>query len=353
MGSVYRRRLRNGRLSTKWSIKYYVGGRPVREPTGTDKKGAAGRVLKEREGRVAAGLPMLPRVDRVLYEEAAEDLVTHYQTTGSRKLSEVEKRLKHLARFFTGRRLAALGGAEATGYVAQRQTHGAGNGTINRELAVLTKMLRLAFEHGKLLRLPIIRKLKEPPPRSGFFEREAFTTVRAALHPDLQVAATIAYAYGWRMQSEVLTLERRHVDLRAGTLRLDPGQTKNDDGRVAVLVPELKTTLTAQLERVEQLSRRLGRVVPWLFPHLRGRHRGQRIQDFRKAWESACAAAGVSGMLRHDLRRTAVRNMVNQGVPERVAMTVTGHRTRSVFDRYHIVSPADLEEVARRLTGTL
>ena len=97
----------------------------------------------------------------------------------------------------------------------------------------------------------------------------------------------------------------------------------------------------------------MGRILAPLFPHLKGRHRGKRIQDFKKAWKTACEKAGCPGMLRHDFRRTAVRNMVNMGVPERVAMNVTGHKTRAIFDRYHIVSPADLQEVARKLTGTI
>jgi integrase len=76
------------------------------------------------------------------------------------------------------------------------------------------------------------------------------------------------------------------------------------------------------------------------------------LGDFREVWADACMKAGVAGRLRHDLRRTAVRNVVNASVPERVIVTVTGHRTRAVFDRYHIVSPEDLQDVARRLTGT-
>jgi integrase len=109
-----------------------------------------------------------------------------------------------------------------------------------------------------------------------------------------------------------------------------------------------------QVARVEALQRRLDRIVPDLFPHLRkGMLAGKRRQNFTKAWQRTCREAGVPGMLRHDFRRTAVRNMVNAGVPERVAMKVTGHKTRSVFDRYHIVSLGDLQEVARRLTGTI
>ena len=204
-------------------------------------------------------------------------------------------------------------------------------------------MLKLAYENGKLLRLPIIHKLKPAAPRSGFFERSQFEAVKRHLRPDLQVAVSIAYAFGWRTQSEVLML------------------------------------MLAQVDRVELLRMELGRSVPFLFPYLSGEHKGNRIQDFRKAWQTACLNAMLEGlegeerkqregelkaalkrkerpgllkMIRHDFRRTAVRNMVNRGVPERVAMTVTGHKTRNVFDRYHIVSPADLQEAARKLTGT-
>ncbi len=177
--------------------------------------------------------------------------------------------------------------------------------------------------------------------------------MRRHLPVDLQVAAAIAYVYGWRMQSEVLALERRQLDLEVGTLRLDPGTTKNDEGRIVYLTPELRVLLAAQLERVEALQKRTDRIIPYLFPFLTGRQRrGKRRSDFRKAWASACEAAGVAGRLRHDFRRTAVRNMVNAGVAERVAMKVTGHKTRAVFDRYHIVSPGDLQDVARELAGT-
>ena len=151
----------------------------------------------------------------------------------------------------------------------------------------------------------------------------------------------------------MLTLERRQVDLRAGTLTLDPGTTKNDDGRLVYLTPALARMLAEQLARVDALSRQLGRIIPYLFPHLgQGRLQGTRVKDFRKAWLATTRRAGLPGKLRHDFRRTAVRNLTRRGVVERVAMKVTGHRTRSVFERYNIVSDGDLRDVARRMGGS-
>jgi integrase len=330
----------------------YVSGRPVRVSTGTEKRKEAEAFLKRREGAVVNGVPIPPRADRIRYEEIADDLRVYYETTGKRDPKEAEVRLAHLDRFFTQIRVLAITPDRITRYIQARQQEGAANATINRELVTISRMLRLAYKNGKVLRVPPIDKLTEADPRSGFFERDQYESVFRHLADDLQVAAAIAHTYGWRTQSEVLTRERRHLDLGEGTLRIDPGETKNKKGRIVYLTPDLKVLLTAQLARVEAIQKQTGRIIPYLFPHLRGRRQGARRKDYRKAWLTACKAAGVAGRHRHDFRRTAVRNMVNSGVVERVAMAVTGHKTRSVFDRYHIVTPEDLKDVARKLAGT-
>ncbi|HEV8531419.1 MAG TPA: site-specific integrase [Methylomirabilota bacterium] len=353
MGHLYQR-------GNVWWIQFYQDGGRVRMSSESADEAVAKRMLKEHEARVTLKEPVVARSARVTYDELRKDLLAHYQATEARDLTEAGWRLKHLDRAFRGARASHITGAAITRYIVQRQEEEIvspkkksrrrpANGTINREVGVLLRMLRLGLENGKVARLPIVHKPKEAAARSGFFEPDAYAAVRTHLPADLQVAISLAYTFGWRILDEVLSLETRQLDLAAGAIRLDPGSTKTDEGRIVYLTPELKEMLTAHLERVQALGRELERVIPWLFPHFTKPHRGKQRQDFRRAWRTACDRAGYAGMLRHDFRRTAARNMVNRGIPERVAMTITGHKTRAMFDRYNIVSPADLQEAARKL----
>lgn len=143
---------------------------------------------------------------------------------------------------------------------------------------------------------------------------------------------------GWRL-SEITGLTWGQVDMKEGIVRLEVGETKNDEGRIVFMDDETK-------EMFLRRWRSRKRPLPWVFLNADGT---DRLKRFYKVWKTACARAGLSGRLFHDLRRTAVRNMVRAAIPERVAMKISGHKTRSVFDRYNIVSEADLRRAARQL----
>lgn len=286
------------------------------------------------------------------FEEAAADLLTDYRVNGRRALSYVERLIrKALTPRFGGRRMASLSTADVRAYVDQRQADGAANATINRELAALKRMFTLAIQAGKLLQRPHIAMLKEHNVRRGFFEREQFESVRRHLPKSLQTVATFAYLTGWRTKSEILTLQWTQVDRAVGVVRLEPGTTKNREGRTFVFgtIVDLAAAIETQWTEHERL-REKGIICPWVF------HRsGKPINFYRGAWQTACRLAGCPGRIPHDFRRTAVRNLVRAGVPDSIAMKMTGHLTRSVFDRYDIVSESDLTEASRKLnvlTGT-
>ena len=346
-----------------WWIRYYRNGQRHEESSGSKKKGVAIDLLKIREGDGAKGLPVTPKIGRLRFEEAAADVVNDYRTNGKRSIGEVERRIRlHLNLCFEGRRMAAITTADIRAYIATRQAPatnedgtekpGASNAEINRELAILKRAFRLAVQAGKLLHRPHIPMLAEHNVRQGFFERQEFDDVRAKLTEALRGLVTFAYLIGWRIPSEVLPLQWVQVDRRARVIRLEPGQTKNAEGRTLPydLLPELVDVIDQQWHEHEQLKA-AGVICPWLF------HRnGEPILNFRKAWAKACQTAGLPGKIPHDFRRTAVRNLVRAGVPERTAMQLTGHKTRSVFDRYDIVNEADLREAVGKLasaaTGT-
>ncbi len=122
-----------------------------------------------REGAKAEGRPLPVSFDRVTHAELQKDLVQHYEVTRKQELSDVYGRLKPLEEFFGGYRAVNIGPPQLSAYAAQRQEEGVSNATINRELSVLRKMLRLAYYNKKPVRVPRFELLQESPARSGFF----------------------------------------------------------------------------------------------------------------------------------------------------------------------------------------
>jgi integrase len=363
-----------------WWIRYYKNGRRFEESSGSTKESDAKRLLRLREGDIERGVAITPKVGRIRFDEAVKDVLNDYRTNRKRSRDDVERRIEmHLTPFFGNRRMASITTADIREYIDSRQKEttvvrkafsftardgtlrhvpeqrrsitGVSNAEINRELTALKRMFNLAIQAGKLLQKPHIPFLKEDNVRVGFFEREQFLAVLAHLPEPVRPAATFAYLTGWRIDSEVLPLEWRQVDFGVGEVRLDPGKTKNGEGRTFPMTRDLREVLEQQRAITENLQLQLKVVCPRVF------HRsGRPIKSFRVAFRSACMEAGCPGRVLHDFRRTAVRNLVRAGIPERVAMQMTGHKTRSVFERYNIVSAGDLREAAKRLdvaTGTI
>jgi len=337
-GSIYKR----GKL---WWLSFYAEGEHICESAQTRDRGEARRQLQERLGQIAEGRFVGPRADRVTFEQMAEDMLSDYRENQKKSIKDAMRSVSALGRFFGGRKAKSIKTEDIRAYRTIRQDDGLANGSINRELSALKRMFNLALEHGKIISKPHIGLLEENNVRQGFFEWGDFESLRARLPEYLRGPMTFAYLTGWRERDEVVTLSWSNVDFKTGTIRLEPGTTKNKDGRVIYMTPELRSLLEEQRENTLALQRQVNQIIPLVF-----HNEGNRICNYYKAWHKACREAGLSGKIPHDFRRTAVRNMVRAGIPERVAMLMTGHKTRSVFDRYHIVSDGDLKEAAQKLS---
>jgi integrase len=326
---------------------YDANGKAKDIATGSPLITKAKRMLHDLESAKGKGEPIGAHVGRITFDDAAKAVIDDHKMNARRSTDREQGRIdKHLTPFFAGRRMANIAADDITRYVVARQQAGAASGTINRELQILKRAFRLAQRAGKLLSAPYIPKLGEADARQGFFEREQFEAVRDKLPAYLRPLLTFYYWTGWR-HNEALSLEIRQVDLRAGLVSLDPSQSKNKHARQFPFgaLDELRDMLTAQVASAQRIARETDRIVTTVF-HCPD---GTPIKSFRKAWIAARTDAGYPTKLIHDFRRTAARNLVRAGVPETVAMKLTGHKTRSMFDRYNITSGDDLRAAGELL----
>jgi integrase len=342
-------------------------------------------LLKKREGEISQG--KLPGIyfDKVRFDELAEDFLSDYRIN-NKNLKRANQSVGHLKKAFEGMRVVDITTPRIWRYIEDRMQwkckecgkklepqdncpscdsedlkSGAANATINRELSALKRMLNIGAQQTppKVDRVPYIPMLKENNVRKGFFEQGDYLALREALPAYLKPFVTFAYKTGWR-DKEITNLIWSQVDRKQGIVRLEVGKTKNDGGRTIYLDEELKELFEQQWS----LRKRSGKLIPYVFPN---EDNNGPIKDFRCPWNNACRKAGLgygyrtkkeyvakwqdkfpAGPILHNFRRTAVRNMVRSGINERVAMMISGHKTRSVFDRYNIVSETDLKLAAQQ-----
>jgi len=354
---------------------YYLRGKEYRESTGQSDPNKAEKYLKHRLKEVGADQigvkPFIgPHQERMKISELLNALEADYKLR-DKESPQFRAHLKHIREYFGAWRAVEVTAEAVDKFITERQETGTAAATINRSTQLLNQAFGLAIKRKHLSTAPPIRHLSEKDnARQGFFNDADFHALSRNLPEYLHDFARFGYLTGWR-KGEIASLRWEDVD--SDVIRLRGVNAKNGASRV-ILGGELGE-LIERRKADRQVKTSTGVMLSaWVF-----HNEGEPVGDFRKAWATACVAAGLglficrdckqpvnghrceqcraevkySGRLFHDFRRTGVRNMVRAGVPERVAMTISGHKTRSIFDRYNIVNEADLRDAMQRTQNYL
>jgi integrase len=321
-----RRARGTGRLYQQYAGGYfwtrtYHGGKPIERSTKTKNRREAEAILRKHLREAPDDTPReLRRLDcTALFE----DLVTDYDINGRKSLTHLELRWRlHLRPEFGDLLAAKVETAHVIAYVAKRLKEGAENATLRRELSILRRMFSLAVENKKLKAdaAPFIKMPKENNTRKGFLsskDQDALAQACGRVGLWMRAIFEVGVTLGWRYR-EVVDMRVRHVDLSAGTVRLDVGSTKNGQGRECPMMPQVRSLLTQCISGKEPDDA--------VFSYDDGRP----VIDIRKTWRKVCIEAKVPNLLFHDLRRTAARNLRNAGIAEEIIMKIGGWQTNSV-----------------------
>ena len=328
-----------------WWLAYYCRGREYREPGGRTEAEARRR-LRKRLGEIHVGAFVTPESERITVSDLLDGLETHLKLKSARSLQPISSHLRVVKDAFALERASDITTDRVERYQSARIAEGKANATVNREVGLLRQAFRLAMKSGRLARVPFFPMLREDNARQGFFERSEVDALVAALPEPYDDAVRFAFLSAWR-RGEIAALAWSSVDRvgRTITLRI----TKNGRPRTLPLEGELWEIIERRWRCREHAIADDEVALSNLVFH----RAGLPLGDWRKAWATACKATGLEGKLFHDLRRSAIRNMVRAGVPQSVAMRISGHVTTSVFLRYDIASEEDKRAALQRTAAYL
>jgi len=328
-------------------------GRLIRQSTGKTDVKKAREVLKAKRDELAAargGYTTVsgPETRRVSVADRLTALLRDYELRGVRSLAQVRAHLgfpakpdgtpRRILEVFGRERVVEVSEEMVDEYIKHRLAAGARPATINRETQLLAQAIR-PFLQKHRLPVPPIRKLPEDNTREGFFTRAEIESVIKRLPSDLRDFIRWAYFTAWR-KGEIASLRWTDVDVEGRTVRLSWRRSKNKKARTMTLAGELAAIIERRSAARAALVVKKGLETDRVF----FRKDGSPVQDFKKAWASACKAAGVAGRLFHDLRRSGIRNMTRAGVSRKVATAISGHRTEAIYARYDIADEEDLKD---------
>src|SRR2546428_4838714 len=344
LGSIYRR-------GERWAIEFWKDGVEHRESGRTSSETEAIAHLRKRVDESAQNRYVGPRAERVTVKDLLALVTQDYATTGNRSSRTLKFRVAALESELGHLRAVAVSSGAIEAYKSKRLGDGKAKATINRELACPGRAYRLASQSSPPLisanRVPTINLYRESNVRQGFVSHEDYLALLAQLPDPINDAVTLGYLSEWR-RAEVLGLTWSEVDRARGLITPPAERSEDREPRELPLSPALAALIEkrwqARLVSGPNGPRACDRVV----------HReGEPVRDFRSAWRKAVDVIGQPGLLFHDLRRSAVTNMIRAGVPEQTAMRISGHRTSSVFRRYRIVETKDLLSALTQTESTL
>jgi integrase len=319
--------------SQTWFIAFYRDGQEIREsvakllgkPPRDCTQADAARALKRRLGELHAGQYLGPSAERLTVAAVLEAYQAHLEAKGAKAILDLRGRIACVKAQFGTLRVRAIDTARIERWTAALREDGYAPASINSKVRTFRTAMNHARKAGRLLSVPHMPTVSGEHVRQGFVTRPLLERIVKHLPDPVNDAARFAFLVAWRKE-EVLTLTWPQIHRAERTITLPT--TKNGKPRTIAMVDEVAALIEARWAM---------RQGPFVF-HKRGR---RFTQHLRRYWNRACAAVGAEGLVFHDLRRSGVRNLIRAGVTETVAMSISGHRSLSMFQRYNITSLED------------